>query len=439
MNRPSATRDAWHPQTKQDREEILLELEQVLTSPHFCNSKRYPALLRYVVENTLAGKSDLLKERTLGVEVFDRPPSYDTNTDTVVRYTAGEVRKRLSLYYHDLDRKPVVQISLPPGSYIPEFLHSQDEAEEPLERGSSHVAQGDLARNEGPPPELELISSWPSADSALRSNAEMDAAPESMIRRDKATTRHRSWLAAGVVAVIAILGGLSWWAHTVQHRTALDSFWAPILRDQSVAMVCTGGSVFSQNNFSGVTTAGKDTDYPFVSMQTASAIAQLSSLLERSGGVTTQLQAAASTPLTELREHPVILLGGYNNQWTMRLVQPLRFHFASETEGPSIVDTSQPGVRWQRDRSLPYSSADDYALVARFRDSTTDSWLVALAGVGRNGTEAAAQFVTSPHYMQLLRDHVGSDFSNRNIEVVLKVNVIEGKTGAPSILAVHTW
>jgi hypothetical protein len=106
--------------------------------------------------------------------------------------------------------------------------------------------------------------------------------------------------------------------------------------------------------------------------------------------------------------------------------------------GPA-ADLTQPGTRWERDTSLPYSGADDYALVARFRNPTTDSWVVALAGVGRNGTEAAAHFVTSPRYMELLRDRVGSDFSNRNVEVVLKVNVVEGKTGAPSILAVHVW
>ena len=130
MSRISAIRDAWRPQTRQDREAILLELQEVLASPHFCNSKRYPALLQYIVEKTLVGESDLLKERTLGVEVFDRSPSYDTNADTVVRYTAGEVRKRLSLYYHELGRKPVIQISLPAGSYIPEFLHSQDEGDD---------------------------------------------------------------------------------------------------------------------------------------------------------------------------------------------------------------------------------------------------------------------------------------------------------------------
>src|SRR5580693_10341833 len=129
MNRAHATREAWHPQTKQDRDVILRELEEVLASPHFCNSKRYPTLLQFIVENTLAGKLELLKERTLGVEVFDRPPTYDTNTDTVVRYTAGEVRKRLLLYYHELDRKPRIQIALPAGSYVPEFLLIHDEPE----------------------------------------------------------------------------------------------------------------------------------------------------------------------------------------------------------------------------------------------------------------------------------------------------------------------
>jgi hypothetical protein len=76
-------------------------------------------------------------------------------------------------------------------------------------------------------------------------------------------------------------------------------------------------------------------------------------------------------------------------------------------------------------------------VVARYRDATTDSWVVVLAGLGRNGTEAAAQFATSPRYMQLLKDQLGKDFSNRNIEAVLKVRVIDGKTGAPTILAVN--
>ena len=397
----------------------------MLASPQFCNSKRYPALLEYIVDKTLAGESDLLKERTLGVEVFDRPASYDTNADTVVRYTAGEVRKRLSLYYHELDRRPAIQISLPPGSYVPEFLHWQDSDDEGATTAS-------LAHTVAPP--REPASEWHETPAPLAPRSLETAVAGSW----KATSRHRL-LAGASVLVAMVFIAVGWRYHTIHARTALDDFWAPLVSERQAVPIYTGGVVFAQNNFSGVTTAGRDIDYPFVSMQSASAIAELSALLARSGGAGTQLQSAATTPLTELREHPVILLGGYNNQWTIRLLQPLRFHFSPESVAASIVDGIQPLVAWKRDQSLPYSSADDYALVARYRDATTDSWVVALAGVGRNGTEAAAQFVTSPHYMQMLRDRIGTDYANRNVEAVLKISVIDGKTGAPSILAVHLW
>src|SRR5208282_5329130 len=135
MNRSDTAPDGWHPQTQQECDAVLRELQTVLASPHFSNSKRYPALLKYIVEHTLAGKSDLLKERTLGVEVFDRPATYDTNADTVVRYTAGEVRKRLLLFYHEEGRNSSIRISLPAGSYVPVFLREHDGLEDLVVNG----------------------------------------------------------------------------------------------------------------------------------------------------------------------------------------------------------------------------------------------------------------------------------------------------------------
>ena len=443
MSRAIAPRDAAHPLSRQDSEAILAELQEVLASPHFCNSKRYPALLQYIVEKTLAGEADLLKERTLGVEVFDRSSSYDTNADTVVRYTAGEVRKRLSLYYSELGRRPRIRISLPAGSYVPEFFHEQDHHDHPGE-GHGHLSthipsSGFLAEMDGEVQESGQTSLSALAEGASLSPYTLEERHGLVLAQNQAKARRRWRLGLAATLVIALIAGAGWRYRAVHPRTPLDNFWTPVLHDQSAVTVCIGGSVFSQTHLSGVATATKDVDYPFVSMQSVSAVAQLSALLESNGGVTTQLQPAATTPLTELKEHPVILLGAYNNQWTLRLVQPLRFHFGPVEAAEEIVDAAHPGVHWERDETLPYSSADDYALVARFHDATTDSWVVVLAGVGRNGTEAAAQFATSPHYMQLLRDQAGTDFANRNVEAVLKVSVIDGKTGAPSILAVHVW
>ncbi|MGA2217539.1 MAG: hypothetical protein ABSG51_05605 [Terracidiphilus sp.] len=441
MNRVSASLNAWHPQTKEEREAILRELKKVLASPQFSSSKRYPALLQYIVEKTLEGKSNILKERTLGVDVFDRQPAYDTNADTVVRYTAGEVRKRLSLYYHELGRASQVRISLPAGSYVPEFLHRSEEPEEmgddsafvatPVINDRFFTAQADHLREPEPFATRSLVAQTFPPTPAI------DVSPGSAPRRNTATLRRRFRLAcAAIVAAIAIIG-IGWKYRTANSQTALNDFWRPVLHDQRTILMCTGSVVFAPERVSGTLTAGKDIEYPFVSMEGASAISHVSGLLQ-SSGVQVQLKSAGATPLTELREHSFILLGAFNNQWSLRLLEPLRFHFESEP-AEAIVDRMQPQVRWVRDPSLPYSSADDYALLARYRDNTTDSWVVVLAGVGRNGTEAAAEFACSPHYMQLLRDQLGTDLNSRNIEAVLKVSVIDGKTGAPSILAVHAW
>lgn len=434
MNRIHVGREVWHPQSREDRDTILRELEEVLTSPHFSNSKRYPALLRYVVENALAGRTELLKERTLGVEVFQRPATYDTNTDTVVRYTAGEVRKRLLLYYSEHDSERGVQISLPAGSYLPEFLRENGEApetrEEPGAADEGRVFHGGNGGRGGAP----------SGTTIEPRPADPSHAPAMLGRSASAQPARKLRLVVGL-ALAALLGaGLAggWWMmrRSAPATTAVADFWSPLLHDQRTVMICAGSVVFAQNNYSGVVTAGGNTDYPFFSMQTTSAITAITGVMER-GGATTQLLSAPSTELTSLREHSVTLLGAYNNQWTQRLMEPLRFHFTPDPE--EILDRQQPQNHWERDQSLPYSSADDYAVVARFRDSRIDGWVVSLAGIGRNGTEAAAEFATSEHYLSLLRQRLGSGFGNRNLEAVLKVSVINGETGAPTILEVYTW
>src|SRR5579871_5266228 len=75
------------------------ELNRVLGSHEFHASKRSQDFIRYVVENTLAGHADTLKERTIGIDVFGRSTSYEPSDDATVRVKAGEVRKRLGLYY----------------------------------------------------------------------------------------------------------------------------------------------------------------------------------------------------------------------------------------------------------------------------------------------------------------------------------------------------
>ena len=97
-----------------------------------------------------------------------------------------------------------------------------------------------------------------------------------------------------------------------------------------------------------------------------------------------------------------------------------------------------PSTTWMRPASLPLNEEDDFAIVGRFHSKLTDNQVVLIAGIGKNGTEAAAQFVTTPRYMDLLNQQ-SKDWASKNVEVVLKVRVIDGKNGAPTVEAMYVW
>src|SRR6202162_1933035 len=101
-------------------EAVREELTRVLSCHEFRSSKRSQEFLRYVVEHTLSGHADMLKERTIGIEVFGRSTSYEPSDDATVRVKAGDVRKRLGLYYAEQGSQDLVRIELTAGTYVPE-------------------------------------------------------------------------------------------------------------------------------------------------------------------------------------------------------------------------------------------------------------------------------------------------------------------------------
>ena len=104
------------------KQAVRAELEEIVASHHFSQSRRYPAFLRFIVEAALRGETELLRERVIGTEVFGREASYDTNADPSVRMTAAEVRKRIAQYYRETNRDDQTQIEVRAGSYVPIFI-----------------------------------------------------------------------------------------------------------------------------------------------------------------------------------------------------------------------------------------------------------------------------------------------------------------------------
>jgi hypothetical protein len=101
---------------------VRAELSRLLASTAFRTSKRSREFLEYIVEHTMRGPSGALKERSIGVDLFQLPRDFDTGQHTIVRVTANEVRKRLAQHYlAENGSYHPVRIELPPGSYCAEF------------------------------------------------------------------------------------------------------------------------------------------------------------------------------------------------------------------------------------------------------------------------------------------------------------------------------
>jgi TolB-like protein len=103
------------------RDEVVRQLDRLLASEAFANTERGRRFLRYVVDRTLAGEGDQLKEFVIGVDVFDRGDEYDPRIDSIVRVEAGRLRSKLDHYYSRATDDDSVVIRMARGSYVPSF------------------------------------------------------------------------------------------------------------------------------------------------------------------------------------------------------------------------------------------------------------------------------------------------------------------------------
>src|SRR5882724_10854129 len=108
-------------ETEEDLKEFQQHLKEIVDGSAFRGSQRSGQFLKYIAEQAISGHFDALKERSIGVELFGRVPTYDTGEDAIVRVTASDVRRRLLQHYGKYGFTSEFRISLPLGSYIPEI------------------------------------------------------------------------------------------------------------------------------------------------------------------------------------------------------------------------------------------------------------------------------------------------------------------------------
>ncbi len=436
--------------------QVVGELNRLLASHHFHSSKRCQAFLRYVVAETLAGRQEL-KERTIGIEVFDRSPSYDTNQDPVVRMTAGEVRKRLALSYQEISGPSGLRIELPVGSYIPRFQFFSSNL---IQQGPSPDGQSDLAGRDSDFSLSSSLSVRPAPQSAFPPAPSEDVAGDALPPASQPRAATRLLKSSGLALLLVLICGAGftiWRLHrdVAPHPTPIQELWAPLLSSADPILISIGqihpnyAEVEPNETRSSIqgpidlnNKSGYSHKIAVTVLGDSIAMADIASLLSGNGKrVTIRAQSATSFP--ELQQGPVVLIGAFDNDWTMILTDPLRFHFS--------IDPSKR-VTWISDREHPeakigpidlggpaFSMTSDYAVVGRIYDSRTKQTAFIAAGLTPYGTQAAGEFLTDPASIAEIARHAPRDWTAKNMEILIRTDLIDNEPGPPVIVKSTFW
>lgn len=421
--------------------EVQKALSEIFQSTPFHASKQSQELLRYIVDQTLAGHFETLKERIIGANVFGRRPDYDTNDDPIVRARAAEVRKRLAQYYQTAHVEGAVRIDIPSGSYRATF-EWLDEKPAILTSTTQPGSQSSL-------PSVKVLSSQIEVPVAISG----DPPPSRK-------SRGWGWLILVAAAVLAIALAAKHYIASPEERV-FNQFWSPLLDNSNTVLIYVGSNVVFQLSSSYVDAyhrhhpmsqaeeMGLESDVPlspgtklnaedfvakkdtFVTIGDVAATTKVVSLLVRRNK---QFDVRYGSDLVfgDLRQSPTVLIGAHNNLWTISMTDNLRFVFDSQQ---SIQDRSDPKRHWAASRGF----TEDYAVVDRILNSKTGTPIITAAGIGHAGTRSAAEFITNPNSIAALVKSLPKGWEKRNLQIVLHTSVINQLPSAPDVVATYSW
>lgn len=419
LGEPPAVTDHRSPQP----DEIRRQLRAILTSPAFLGSKRSQQFLEYVCDKFLKGEGPMLKERTIAVEVFGRPPESDLGEDTIVRVSAREVRKRLAQYYTSPDGVAAeLRIDLPSGSYAPEFHYTVAAVVEP--------------EPATPPPEI---------------------APPSGSRRG-------AFLAAAILAAAAVVAAILQLSGGSPNSLAFKQFWAPVLSAPEPLLVAVAHPIVYHASGRAHRMSEEALPSPTTPLQRAIQLpaeklngndfvpvfnqyvgfgdmvvaTEISTMLgARSKPV--RMRLASNVEFADLRKQPALLIGAVTNRWTMEMQQAWRFRF-QYTPGTRTVIADTVQVRdWSIPNKDDGSTLNDYLLVCRIRSSQTGGLILVAAGLKQFGTEAAGRLLADPDQLGPILRQLPPDWESKSVQLVLHARVIGNTPAQPEIVATHVW
>jgi len=433
------------------KEAILRELDSILSSSFFRTSNRSKQFLSYVVQHTLEGSQEPLKERTIGAKLFQRPAGYSTGDDPVVRVQAGEVRRRLEQYHHAAPSPSPVRIELPVGSYAPEFHWAPPLLDEP-----APVEQIPAERPEPESAKAELARAAPASIAPI----------DQVAKRNQLFARPRLMLGFALALTVALLAAFIYRAGN--GNPTVNQFWSPVLATTEPVLICLAKPTvyvpslellqrYSKSPGEFTNELQRLTQPPPMQPQDklvwgdmvgyadygvaagdAYAAVRLSALLGQMGKES-QVRIGSHYSFADLRSSPAIVVGAFNNRWTLQMTSNLHFAFVEE-HGDEMIREQGPGGRVWRPKFGPHGEVmEDFAIVTRLLNSKTGQFVVSTAGILADGTQAAAELVTSSRYLEDALRTAGPGWAKKNLQFVVQTTVTDSVPGPPQAVAIYTW
>ncbi|HYN25760.1 MAG TPA: hypothetical protein VES69_12035 [Pyrinomonadaceae bacterium] len=447
------------------KEQKIEQLEKVLHSRTLQNSENLKAFLRFVVEKTLADEEAQLKEYTIAIEVFGRKSDYDPRIDSVVRVQAGRLRTKLQEYYTAEGKNDQIVIDLPKGHYHPVFNCPHAESGQEISPAGARTADG-LASNGHP------------------TLAAAEDQPHVVPVRSRARVVVLVLGALVILLSVAVVGLYSSNRELQRQARNLDpslntedfkAVWSPFVDDpESPLLVLSNPTVYRFLNdadpgslarraiqmtpeqtrslvdapeFKGQYTGG---DSPrlipslgmYTGMGEAVAVYRLTDLL-RSSNKTALLRQSRHVSAADLKYRNVILLGSiYVNEWSRRLptVENFVYTFSATIENRDPLSGEEREYKPQFNEQTGEMSVD-YALITVKPNVSGEHAVMTLAGIFSEGTEAAAEFVTTRNHLTLLGQRLrqlgGQNAPPKYYQALLKVEVENGTPTTITLLSLR--
>lgn len=391
---------------------VRSHLEHLLASQAFAGSRRSQEFLRYVVEETLVGRGSQIKERNIATDVFGKGAGFSSQSESIVRVNASEVRRRLKTAYES-GCEECVLIDLPLGSYQPVFCSSAPQ--------TLPVAQ----------PEVKQ-------EPAVKQRARM--AP---LRHPLLALMLTLLVVAGCVTALRVIPGRP-------PAAPLDLLWKPFV-DQGIPVLVSlpsplvvqwtpgrDGAAPPSTGTVPVSELGSRNNY-YVGVGAAFGAARFAEQLALRRQAF-YIKFGTDVAFADLGRAPAILLGGFTSAWGLEMTRTLRFRFEQLPDSLDILDADHPATRWETARwKNSVEVSEGYALVTRLLHSETGRPVLIAAGVHPNDTQAAAEFLTEERFFDAFVKQAPPEWSSKNFQVVLHNNIYGHWPGSQAVVAYHVW